>query len=363
MADAQSQAGVSVTVAATDDNGAGHLNRADIPCSAGVRYEIFVRQSRFYTFSWPLTLWLWRNVRKFDVIHIHALFSYPSTAAAVCAKVTGTPFIVRPLGTLNQWGMQNRKRWLKTASFLLLESRILRWAALVHFTSEQEAFEAGLLRVPYRSAIVPNPVMIPASPANPGISARPSHLQGKTVILFLSRIDAKKGLDLLLPAFRLVQREQRDSILVIVGDGDPEYVSAMKALANELEIAESVVWRGFLDGHDKESIMRSADIFVLPSYSENFGVAVVEAMGAGLPVIVSDQVGIHREIAREQAGLVVHCGEEALATALLKASRESAWRASAGAAGRELAKQFSPLVVSKQCLNLYRRVATVSSGT
>jgi glycosyltransferase involved in cell wall biosynthesis len=137
----------------------------------------------------------------------------------------------------------------------------------------------------------------------------------------------------------------------------------MKALANELEIAESVVWRGFLDGHDKESIMRSADIFVLPSYSENFGVAVVEAMGAGLPVIVSDQVGIHREIAREQAGLVVHCGEEALATALLKASRESAWRASAGAAGRELAKQFSPLVVSKQCLNLYRRVATVSSGT
>ena len=210
LARSQAERGMDVHVATTDDNGPGRL-AAEVGGSYvqdQVTYRIFRRQTKFYTFSFPLTVWLWRHVSDYDVIHIHALFSYPSSVAAWCAKLKRVPYIVRPLGVLNNWGMSHRRPKLKRLSLRWIDGRILRDAAAVQFTSEQESAEAAQLGVRHIPLQIPNPVDLLAEAETPGAfrSAHPT-LAGKTVILFLSRIDPKKGIDLLLDGFRPPQSE------------------------------------------------------------------------------------------------------------------------------------------------------------
>ena len=159
LARSLARAGMEIHVATTDDNGPETLAvRYGVPVDQeGVTYWFFPRQSHLYTFSWPLGAWLARHVTDFDAVHIHALFSFAALPAAYWAHRRGVPYIVRPLGTLNEWGMKNRRPWLKQLSFRLLESRVLEHAALVHYTSEQERVEAEKLNVTTAAAIIPKP--------------------------------------------------------------------------------------------------------------------------------------------------------------------------------------------------------------
>jgi glycosyltransferase involved in cell wall biosynthesis len=352
-----------VHVAATDDNGPG---RMVVPLGQpvqedGVTYHFFPRQTRFYTASWPLARWLGQEVASFDVVHIHALFSFASIAAAAVARRRAVPYVVRPLGTLNRWGMANRRPLLKQISFALFERRILAGAAAVHFTSEQEVHEAADLGVPLKAAVIPNPIAIDADllgAAKGGLLARYPALVGRTVILFLSRIDPKKGLDLLLPAFAQAHARRPDLSLVIAGDGDPAYVAELRAEAARLGIGSQVVWAGFLAGNAKLAALADADLFALPSYSENFGNAVVEAMACGLPVLISDGVGIHREVQAANAGVVVPCNANAIATALLLLADDPARRRAMGVRGHAFVQdRFSPASVARQFVALYTTLA------
>src|SRR5262249_9530024 len=124
-----------------------------------VTYWYFRRQTRFYTGSLPLSRWLARHVADYDLIHIHALFSFATTVAAFWAARRGVPYIVRPLGTLNTWGLENRRPWLKQLSLRLIERRVLANAVAVHFTSTQERDEALLVAPCVRGFVVPNPVV------------------------------------------------------------------------------------------------------------------------------------------------------------------------------------------------------------
>lgn len=123
MAKGLAQAGVEVDVATTDDNGPGRLSVSHtIPIvEEAVTYRYFPRQTRFYTFSWPLNHWLAQHVQDYDLVHIHAIFSYVAIPAAFYAKRYGVPYVVRPLGVLNRWGIQNRRPWLKQLSFRFIE--------------------------------------------------------------------------------------------------------------------------------------------------------------------------------------------------------------------------------------------------
>lgn len=353
-------AGLEVHVATTDDNGASRTARPNaLPMlEHGVKYWIFPRQTSFYLFSLPLTRWLRRHVSEYDVVHIHALFSYASVAAVICARIAGVPYVVRPLGTLNQWGMSNRRRRLKRFSFLLIESRILQGAAAVQYTSEQEAFEARQLNVPHRQVVIPNPVDF--APPDEGMRgefrSRHPELAGKSLVLFLSRFDKKKGLDLLLPAFAVVLKRRPEAILVLAGDGDSAFVAALRDLSRRLGIESAIVWTGFVGGEEKRALLADADLFVLPSYSENFGVAAVEAMGAGLPAIVSDQVGIHAEVSEAAAGVVVACAVAPLEAALLELLSDPRIRRRMGDNAVRLARRFSPESVAGQLVETYARI-------
>lgn len=359
MAHGLVQTGLAVDVATTDDNGHSRLNVSHSKpiVEEGVTYRYFRRQTRFYTFSWPLTRWLAQHVREYDLVHIHALFSYAAIPAAYWATRWKVPYIVHPLGVLNYWGMHNRRPWLKKLSYSLIEKHILRGAAAIRYTSQQERSEAAKLGIRQRSVIIPEAVDIPLNSVNfaPGpFHARNPHLADRCIILFLSRLDPKKGLDILMPAFAHVQVQHPRTTLVLAGSGEPAFVAHLQREATRLGIAPDIVWAGFLTGEEKWAAMADADIFVLPSYSENFGVAVVEAMASRLPVVISDQVAIHREIAEAQAGLVVPCRTKELAEALDTLIADNGLRTEMGINGQCLARtKFSPEAATQNLLNLY----------
>jgi glycosyltransferase involved in cell wall biosynthesis len=355
VAEGLAERGVSVQVATTDDDGP---RRLPVPLGAPVQegkvtYWYFARQIRPYICSWQLASWLWRRAREFDLVHIHTVFSYASTAAAMIAKAWGVPYIVRPLGVLNRWGFENRKPFLKRLSFAAIDKRILSHAAAVQYTSEQERVEAERLCPGLPSVILPNPVRISETwdpPPNLSRSGAP-----EPVLLFMSRLDQKKGLDLLIRAFAKVKRRFPESRLAVAGSGDDAWEKSLRALAEKEQVADRIEWAGFVSGAAKRRMLERAALFVLPSYSENFGVAVVEAMAAGLPVVISDQIGIHPAITEGGAGLVTPCQVDALSDALIQALADPGALRAMGERGRKVAiAQFSIPVVAEKLVSLYQ---------
>jgi glycosyltransferase involved in cell wall biosynthesis len=353
--------GIETHVATTDDNGPQTLR---VPCGVpvfedGVTYWYFPRQARFYTFSWPLGAWLARHVADFNLVHIHALFSYATLPAAYWARRRDVPYIIRPLGTLNEWGMKHRRPWLKKLSYRLIESRVIKHAALIHYTSDQERLEAEKLRVaPTAAVIIPNAVEETRSPSLAGrFRARYPQLKGRRIILFLSRLDEKKGLDLLMHAFARTRQRMPEACLVVAGEGAPGFVSGLKAETVRLGIEGDVFWPGFLDGDLKHAALADASVFALPSYSENFGIAVAEAMAAGLPVVVSNQVGIHRDIAQAHAGIVVPCDVTCVASGLVQLLEDARLRQSMGDNGKSLARRhYSLHAVTEKLIGVYNDI-------
>jgi len=149
---------VEMTVVSTDDDGPGRhlavpLGQPVFSHSATRFY--FRKQAEFYKVSLPLSHWLNKNVNQFDLVHIHALFSFSSTAAAWAARKQKIPYIIRPLGVLNRWGMENRRKFLKSLSFRFVEFPILQHAAALHYTSHAEQQEAEQTGAKVPSVIIP----------------------------------------------------------------------------------------------------------------------------------------------------------------------------------------------------------------
>jgi glycosyltransferase involved in cell wall biosynthesis len=182
-------------------------------------------------------------------------------------------------------------------------------------------------------------------------------LSRREIILFLSRLDRKKGLDLLLPAFARVRKCVPSAALVLAGSGDAVFTTELEAQAQALGVSGDLLWTGFLSGGEKQAALADADVFVLPSYSENFGIAVVEALGAGLPVVISDQVGIYPEIAAAEAGLVVSCDADKVAVALCRLLADQNIRKAMGDRARLLARTtYGVAAVTSKLITSYNRV-------
>ena len=354
------KAGVEVHVVTTDDNGIACL---DVPLNEpvledGVTYRYFHRQIHPYVTSIPLAKWLFNEIEKYDVVHIHVVFSWASTMAAWAAAARGVPYIIRPLGVLNRWGMENRRPWLKRLSFRLFERRSLENAAAVQYTSEQERDEAEKLSFRGKGTVIGNPVDVPeCRPIRGAFRSRHPEIGDKFMYLFLSRIDAKKGVELLISAFANARNVCPEALLVIAGDGPAELVSALRQQAARSGVTNAIIWVGFLQGNEKWEAITDADAFVLSSYSENFGVAVVEAMALGIPVVVSDQVGISSAIQTARAGIVTGCDADDFGHALVRIAANPALREEMGLSAQRLAEsEFSSRAISRKLIDLYKSI-------
>jgi glycosyltransferase involved in cell wall biosynthesis len=237
---------------------------------------------------------------------------------------------------LDPWSLRQGR--LKKALYLMWRMRRhLNAASAIHFTAEAERVGTTRLRLRAPAIVEPNGIDVSEYanlPPRGTFRQRWNIPARQTALLFLGRLHPKKGLDLLLPAFAMLKG---DSLLVLAGPGDDDYTRRLKAEADRLGVADRVVFTGMLLGEDKLSAFADADLFVLPSYQENFGIAVAEAMAAGLPVVVSDRVNIHAEIAGAGAGGVVPTDTAALAVELERWLSDPGRRRQAGASGRAYA--------------------------
>ncbi|HEX5397665.1 MAG TPA: glycosyltransferase [Verrucomicrobiae bacterium] len=362
MARSLTEAGVEVDVATTDDDGPGCrmnvlLGRRIERDGYGLFH--FHKQTEFYKVSLPLSRWLKQHIPDYDVVHVHALFQFASFAAARFARQRHVPYIIRPLGVLNRWGIENRRRGLKAWSLRIIEKPMMRHAAAMHYTSEQERIEAEAAGATARPTVIPLGIDLTPFQSLPGperFHARFPEAKDREIILFLSRLNPKKGLDLLIEAFAKM-RNSKGGLLVIVGDGEASYEQSLREQAKRLGVAEDILWAGFLAGEEKLSVLSAASIFVLPSRSENFGIALVEALAAGIPCISTDGVAISEDIRKHDAGLVVNTEVPALGEAIKRLLSDDALRERLGANAKELAnEQFSLQAMGENLKELYKKI-------
>ncbi len=356
--------GIEVETATTDEDGFGHrdgIHGWDPSTENGGVHRYFPLRLRFYKVAPGFARWIVRHVRDYDLVHVHALFSFTSAVAAMAARRAGVPYIVRPLGTLNRYGVEQRRPLLKRLSLSLIEGPILRNAAAVHFTSEVERVEAEALGIPMRSAIIPLGVEPAPSAEQPGLLERFPELGSARCILFLSRLDPKKNLEGLLRAFSLGSKYLPGTKLVIAGDGQKDYVAGLKALSEHLGLSGKVLWTGHLDGALKAEAFASAQVFVLPSFSENFGIAAAEALMAGLPCVLSSGVAIADAVSQAGAGTIVDMNPESISQALVEIMTNEKGRIAKGASAKRLAtEQFSVDAMGANLVRLYSTILSKS---
>jgi glycosyltransferase involved in cell wall biosynthesis len=293
-----------------------------------------------------------RTAGGFDVVHLHSTFLWPTWAAARAAARSGVPYIACPRGMLMRDMIRKKSSWLKSAWITLIERSTFVRAAGVHVTAELEADDLRSFGWPLREiAWIPNGVDVPAR-HQPRAAGPHANLPARYV-LFLSRISWKKGLDRLITAWQWVP----EIPLVIAGNDDEGYQPKLQALAQSLGLADRVLFVGPVGDADKWALFADAQLFVLPSYSENFGNVVAEAMAMGCPVLVSPEVGIAAFVSAAAAGAVTDCDPVKLAAAVREMLADPAARAEMGARGREAVRaHLSWDGVAEQAENLYRRV-------
>ncbi len=302
-----------------------------------------------------------REVHRFDVVHVHAIFSFASVAAAWAACRAKVPYVIRPLGLLNSYGMTQRRAILKRLSMRMIEGPLLRDAAAVHFTSEAEQREAESLGWSIRSVVIPLGIEAFDLPSSEVFLSLHPDLRDRRRILFLSRLDPKKNVETLLEAFAQTCAERGDTALIICGDGNREYTVRLKDLAERLNIVRSVVWAGSVEGQVKRSALACADLFVLPSFSENFGIAAAEALFSGLPCVLSHGVAIAAEVAAAEAGLAINPSSGELAKGIRYYLDDDDARLAAGTNAKRLAEEkYSAAAMGERLVQLYRDTAQPS---
>jgi len=349
--------GVTVHTITGDDDGPGRRNGKYLgePLTEnGATHRYFRRQTQFYSVSLPLARWLRRYVADYDLLHIHALFSFSSMAAVHAARRAGVPYILRPLGTLASYGVQQRRPWLKRLSLTCLEGPALRHAAAVHFTSAEEQREAGALGLPMRGVVIPLGIEDAVPAVDVLVRAQFPALAGSRYLLSLSRLDPKKNIEGLLRAFAQCSPQWSGVKLLVAGSGASAYVEALKALANKLGLSDHVVWAGQVDGDLKARAFAGAELFVLPSFSENFGIAAAEALMAGVPCVLAQGVAIAQDVTAAGAGLAVTPDPASIAVALLQLMADSNIRAQMSVQAKALAQEkYSAPAMGTRLLELY----------
>jgi glycosyltransferase involved in cell wall biosynthesis len=293
----------------------------------------------------PSVLWRFsRLVRNADIVTLHSLYSFPVLAGYLLAKLHRKPYVISPHGVLApfQRKVSVRKKWIYNKLFA---DRILRHASVIFYSAEREREEAAPLRLRPPSVLVPDGFNSDEFAILPEKgSFRKRFLSGHKgpLVLFLARLNAKKGLDLLIKAMRIVVAERPDVRLAIVGPSEPASFNAqVSQWVKENGIESHTVLTGKADEVMRIQAFADADVYVLPSQAENFGFTIFEAMACGIPVVVSETVSLAAEFVGSGAGLALPRKPEAFAAAIVNLLDQPDLRQEMGSCGRSFARRYS----------------------
>jgi len=298
-----------------------------------------VKKSYFSRF-WPYYCKKWNNyIQKFltyDLIHIHGVFDY--YAYFVSSKID-KPYIITLHGTLQPEVITKKSSLRKRLFRSLFGLNILRKARFVHALTPYEKECLIELGVPEEKVVVIpngiNPDDFRDLPEKGLIYKKFPRLRDKKLVLFLSRINWKKGLDDLIPAFAEVVKQVKDAHLLLVGPDNEGYIDRVNSWIKDYKLSEYVTYFGPAYGRDKLMFLQDSNIFVLPSYSEGFPMSVIEAMYMGLPVVVTENIGIPEIIRESSSGIIVKKKQNEIADALINLFKDMDKAKEMGEMGRQ----------------------------
>jgi glycosyltransferase involved in cell wall biosynthesis len=302
------------------------------------------------------------------VVHIHGTFSHLTAAAAASARRHRVPYILRPAGSLDGLCLQRGSRRLKRLFTKVYLQRDLRGAAYLQATSSSEARELRVWRDAEEIRVIPHGVHVGAIEKRSGgeiLQSAFPQLRGRTVVLFMGRLHAIKRVEVLVQAVARLRSNRPDLALLIAGH-DAGHMPALMDAVQSAGIEESVVFAGFLQGERKQAALAGADVFALPSAHENFGVAVVEAMAHGTPVLVAPGVASHSYVDESGGGVTAAGTVEGFARGLTEILGKD--RDEMGRRGRRFVEDnLSWPAIVRQLDQLYedalRRVSRSPAGT
>lgn len=352
------EAGHDVEVFTTNADGPGEL---DVPVGTpveveGVKVWYFPTRNRRLYWSPEMGKALGRHTRTFEVMHLHSIYLWPTTAGARAARLAHVPYVISPRGMLMRALIHGKSRWVKTAWIRLIERGNLARAAATHFTSSREAAEAAELGLQFqRVLVIPNGMEVEArsdAPPEPLLPAFP--VPANPFLLFIGRLSWEKGLDRLIAALAHVPGVP----LIVAGSAaDEAFRSRLDALAKEHGVTERVTFVGAVHGHAKAWLLDNAAMLVLPSYAESFGNVVLEAMAAGCPVVVTPEVGAAEVVRESNSGAVLPGDPHDLASGIRGLLEDRAALRQMGDRGRAaFEKTFTWSAVASQMARAYTQI-------
>jgi glycosyltransferase involved in cell wall biosynthesis len=321
LAEAISRQGILIDIVTTNANGLADL---DVPLKTWIHGE-FYRLQYFprwhigdYKLSGSLTKWLFNNVTKYDLVHTIAVFSYPVSITHLACKIHRIPYINNPQGMLEPWAL-TYKSWKKKLYYNLIDKAALNNASAIQMLNLSEAQNIKNLHLKAPLVTVPNGINyqefeLQHNPEN--FYEKFPHTRDKTLILFLARIDPKKGLDLLAPALAKALAKFPNAHLIVAGSDSTGFLPTVQDYFTQAGCLNAVTFTGMLTGTTKYEALAAASIYVAPSYSEGFSMSVLEGMASGLPCIITKGCNFP-EAAHNKTAVVVDIESNAIANGLI----------------------------------------------
>ncbi len=373
LCESLAQAGATVTVLTTNANGKSQC--LEVPTNQAVTLEGV--QVTYYPVIWPVAAWwpfyspgLGRAcrdlVRRYDLVYLPATWTYAMWVGARAAQEASIPYVVSPRGSFMRWAM-TQKSLKKRLYLALIERQLINGAAAIHLTSIMEQAQQEKWGFKPPPVIVPNGIdakRFESLPARGALRQRLGISPDISLALFVGRLHREKRIDLVVEAFVRVARDIENASLLLVGPDEDGSGEQARSQIRRAGLADRVHFMGLLTGVDLMRAYADADLLLLLSHRENFGMVVVEAMAAGLPVLLSEEVGLAPEVERAGAGFIVPAQAKEVAEAWRQLINDPGLRHKMGSAGRQLAQsEFAANVVARKMLDLFMSVISRHSDS
>ncbi len=296
-----------------------------------------------------------RSENMYPIVHIHAWWNMVSVGACLVALLFSGRVLLSPRGTLSNYSFNNRKRFLKNTFHQFIGKALLKRCHF-HVSTEKEKIDILSLVNPKSITIIPNFVNLLRGVEEAGDLEIETHTQARHEpvfrLLFLSRVEEKKGLDNLLKALEQIKIPFR---LTVAGGGQPDYLSYLKNLESELRLTDKITWLGPLNQQLKFQVLARHDLMVLPSHDESFANVVIESLSVGTPVLLSEKVGLADYVLRNNLGWVYQPGENNLTDCLVDAYHNQSMRLSVRQmAPQKIKTDYDPSRLMGRYIKMYR---------
>jgi len=310
-----------------------------------------------YANSHEFNRWLSRSIKEYDIVEIHAIFSAMTLYAGRICRSVDKPYFIRPHGSLDPFDLRKHAALKRIVGPLLIR-QLLSGAAAIILTAPLEAERLVSYGANVRKIVLPLPVtLVEETGDRYAFRRRHSIPADALVVLFMSRIDYKKGLEFLIPALGILKKKCGGLWFVLAGAGEAKYTNLVQKMIKGHELSPCTTQLGFVTGRAKQDALAAADIFALPSLNENFGIVNIEAMNAGLPLMISNEVYISGDVARAGAGVICETNGRSVLMTLESMVNGTIDLKLMGKRGREfVSRQYRPETATRSLVRMYYEI-------